>query len=485
MNFWKPTTIVLLGILLGTAGMMVYDRQQTPALSGTSSNPGVSAIFETSLAAPIGISDTTMTLASAAIIGTVTLPSGYTCFTLDSGTSITEYVCGTVSGTSVTGMLRGVSPVTGTTTVASLAFAHRRGADVKITDWPTLGIVNNQLNGRETVPNLLSYDDKVLIVTGSPTTTLATKYYVDNSVVSGAPNADTVTKGIVQIATAKQAASSTSLGTTGAADVLWSAYATDTPQACANTANGGCVAMTQLGKNTLRQTFLNLTEYFAFTGGVFSTNSTTTNATTTSQLGWGNIAMLVPTFAPSASGTVPTLSATSPFQITFQPQTTLDGVATTTPQAMAYATTSVSRTGDIHLSIFMPALVTNDQVCLILNNDRAADYGWSYYQNYVKLGNSTGENALVLYASAATTTTTALFDIHIMNQATSRKMVTWTAAMSSGTNIYPINITGSGVWSNTSNPITSIAISSGNNSVSTCGQTNTIPSGTIIRVYGQ
>lgn len=257
------------GGLLGLA--MLFGG--TPVFSGTASNPGVSAIFETSLAAPMAVSDTAMTLASNSIIGTVTLPSGYTCFTLDSGTNVTEYVCGTVSGTSVTGMLRGVSPVTGTTTVAALAFSHRRGADVKITDWPTLGILNNQLNGRETIPNLLTYDNKVLIVGGSASSTIATKYYVDNVVASGAPDASETVKGVVELATGIESASSTSLGGTGARLVPPSSACTS----IGGTAGYWCVITNAMGK--IQQSFFDFTQQFTFTGGIISTASSTFTTT--------------------------------------------------------------------------------------------------------------------------------------------------------------------------------------------------------------
>ena len=110
---------------------------------------------------------------------------------------------------------------------------------------------------------------------GAPTFTnplaLIDKFYVDNVVVSGAPNADTVTKGIVQLATALQAASSTTLGSTGASDVLRASYATDTPNTGTRTSN---VLMSDL-TGDLKQGWLNLSQLFTFTGGLTSTATTT------------------------------------------------------------------------------------------------------------------------------------------------------------------------------------------------------------------
>jgi len=114
------------------------------------------AIFQTSLASAIQGSSTEMTLVQNSIRGGGSL-SGYNCFTIDIGSSESEYVCGTVSGTSVTGLERGLSPEDGVTQVATLKFAHRRGASVQITDFPLIQRLRDQVDGDSTFDNVISY----------------------------------------------------------------------------------------------------------------------------------------------------------------------------------------------------------------------------------------------------------------------------------------------------------------------------------------
>lgn len=86
-------------------------------------------------------------------------------------------------------------------------------------------------------------------------------------VIAGASNATVAVKGIVQLPTARQAASSTALGSTGASNVLPASMATDTPTVggCSITSGllGGCVAISDLGGH-LKQAWLDLTQGFNF-----------------------------------------------------------------------------------------------------------------------------------------------------------------------------------------------------------------------------
>lgn len=118
--------------------------------------PEAVAVFETSLAAPITANATTMTLTSNSIRGGGSL-SGFNCFTIDEGSAQAEYVCGTVATTTVTGLTRGISPADGITEDTDLQFSHRRGANVKITDFPIIQRLKLQNNGEGTFENALSY----------------------------------------------------------------------------------------------------------------------------------------------------------------------------------------------------------------------------------------------------------------------------------------------------------------------------------------
>lgn len=236
-------------------------------------NPIISALFETSLAGRMLSSDTSMILVSnKADPAGNTLPSGYTCFTIDGNNASNEFVCGTVSGTSVTGLTRGLSYFTGTTTLSTLAVAHARGADVKITDYPGLIILNNQLRGVESIVGPIFYDGSVSTTTiGANRNDLASVGLVQDIAFNGASviNATTGAKGIVQIATQADAAASTALGTSGATVVLPASLATSTYNAA-----------TASGRIPVTDTNGHLPPLFVASSTQFSTTATTTLAAT-------------------------------------------------------------------------------------------------------------------------------------------------------------------------------------------------------------
>lgn len=187
-------------------------------------------LFETYLANSEGSTDTSMVLASSVLRDGSTL-SGYTCFTIDSNTPTVEYECGTVSGTTVSGLTRGIDAVTGTTSISSLEYAHHRGADVKITDYPTLTILSRIFQGIDGIAQPFFYDS------GVSTTSLTTNRsnivdygLLQDTALNGAGilNAGTGVKGVVQIATLVQSASSTGTGSSGAILVIPSSSATST-----------------------------------------------------------------------------------------------------------------------------------------------------------------------------------------------------------------------------------------------------------------
>jgi len=235
--------------------------------------PGGEALFETSLQSRISSTDTSMTLVANSVGGSAI--SGYHCFTIDEGRSDAEFVCGNVSGTTVTNLERGLSYVNGTSTASSLAWQHRTGADVKITDFPLVQRLRNQANGTETYPNKLYYDSSPTY-TGADNAAFASKGYVDSVALSGAPNGNTSTKGVFQEATGAQAAAGTATGSTGADLILSTRIATSTPY------NSGANVMPVTNTNEkLSQLFLDLTQFFNFSGGIETNASSTLNATTT------------------------------------------------------------------------------------------------------------------------------------------------------------------------------------------------------------
>ena len=161
--------------------------------------PLTPALFETSLASPISISDLSMTLAKGTLLDGSTL-SGYTCFTVDSGQPNLEYICGTASGTAITSLVRGVNPLNGTTSVASLIYSHRRGANVKVTDYPALSIQGRILSGLDGIPAEIRYDNTYSFATSS-NKTLVDKGYVDGIAIAGSPIMTTSVSGIAKLST--------------------------------------------------------------------------------------------------------------------------------------------------------------------------------------------------------------------------------------------------------------------------------------------
>lgn len=233
-----------------------------PQNFGASLPQGV-AVFETALLSAITSSASSMTLTANSVRGGSTL-SGFNCFTIDEGKAEREDVCGTVSGTTVSSLTRGVDPLTATTTNATLQFAHRRGAQVKVTDFPIIQIMRHQLNGSDTLASPMFYASGLSfssstnqipsalwvagfanvastsafnqILGGANTFTglqtfntlpqssavpgtgndLVNKTYVDGVAIAGASNADTTTKGIVEEATVAEINAGTATGGTGA-----------------------------------------------------------------------------------------------------------------------------------------------------------------------------------------------------------------------------------------------------------------------------
>lgn len=196
------------------------------------------SVFETYLANQMLSTDTSLTVASMTLRDGTAL-SGYACVTIDSNTATLEYTCGTVSGNTIINLVRGIDPISGTTTVSSLTFSHRRGADVKVTDYPIIALVGRILNGNDTLPNPIQYATNVSTSTlNSNGQNLASMNYVNGVAFAGAGviSATENAQGIVQLATATQTASGTILSSGGYPLVIQSKNATSTFNSAASAA---------------------------------------------------------------------------------------------------------------------------------------------------------------------------------------------------------------------------------------------------------
>lgn len=347
--------------------------------------PTVVALFESSLRSRVTAEATSMTLVSGTDASGDAL-SGTIGFVIDEGTTSEEFVICTASGTALTSCLRGLDPVDGETEVTALKKEHRRGASVKISNFPQLAIISRILNGDETIPNLLTYDTSVLIGVGSATSTLTTKYYVDNVAVAGASNADESTKGIGEIATPSEMAASTPTGGTGANLILWSKYATSTSQVAQNS-----IVITDTdGK--IDQSFYDLTEDFTWTG------EHTFNATTT----FSNMIDGVITFAGVAGETISALDAVYASSTDsggyYKTQATTT-VATTAPVFDGFAVSGASDGNTLYI-----------QVAGIVSGFTGLTAGSDYYIDEDGNLSTTADSYAEVYVGKAVSTTQILID---------------------------------------------------------------------------
>lgn len=165
--------------------------------------PVVTAGFETILQASISTTDTTMTLANLTNKAGNAI-TGYKCFTISEGSTNQEFICGTATTSNrIINMVRGIDPEDPGTSSSTLAFTHRRGENVKETDYPILGILARQNNGVDGFPNVLKYDSAPTHTYGQNqlTTWDKAKDYVDGIAIAGSPIMSTSLAGIAKLST--------------------------------------------------------------------------------------------------------------------------------------------------------------------------------------------------------------------------------------------------------------------------------------------
>lgn len=173
--------------------------------------------YNSSLALPLSPTQTsTMSLVSG-VDGNGTALNGAICFSVDTGNlSLVEDICGTASGTTVSNLSRGIDS-TGFNSSTTLAKNHRVGANVQVTNSPYEVQYYELLNGLQGFPTPLSYDASVTTSTiGVNSNNFASVGYANGLSFSGVPNASTIIKGIIQIATTLQLELGTATGSTGA-----------------------------------------------------------------------------------------------------------------------------------------------------------------------------------------------------------------------------------------------------------------------------
>lgn len=232
--------IGIISVALGAASLFGWvPETQAPAISqstdsvlvgGTFQTPSTVGLFTTSLAAKITSSDTSMTLVSSLDKEGVALASSTYGFIIDEGTSVEEFVLADCTGTACTNMTRGVSVTTATSSVSSLKFEHRRGASVKITTHPAVVFAINVLKGKQNIEMPLKYSSSVSTTTlAADRNSIASAGLVADTAFAsaGVIDATTAAKGVSELATQIETASSTSQGSSGVL-VIPASYATST-----------------------------------------------------------------------------------------------------------------------------------------------------------------------------------------------------------------------------------------------------------------
>jgi len=252
--------------------------------------PKIKALYEDSLQSKITSSATSMTL----IRGTDKQDrdlSGTYGFVIDEGNTIEEFVICDASGTALTNCLRGIDVEDGETEVADSQEEHRRGASVKISNFPQLAIISRVINGDENFPNLLVYENAQLGRDANATSSaIMAKAYMDSLAIAGSPTSTYSQIGMTMLGDYNDTASGTPSSTpTGAPLVVPTALTTSTPSAIMQTGDHNHYIPVSEDDGKLNQLWLDLTELFDFTT-IQSVRSTTTDTIYLAPNTWFDVA---------------------------------------------------------------------------------------------------------------------------------------------------------------------------------------------------
>lgn len=179
--------------------------------------PSAVALYVDSLASAITANDTSFTLVRGTDKTGTALASSTYGFIIDEGSANEEMVLANCTGTVCTGVIRGINPVSGTSTTDSLKKSHRRGAVVKMTDGPILITLSQILGGREGFGAIVKYDTSVATTSFTDRAQIVSKGYADDLAFNGAGvvDANTISKGVSELATAGEIANGTVSGGSG------------------------------------------------------------------------------------------------------------------------------------------------------------------------------------------------------------------------------------------------------------------------------
>lgn len=150
----------------------VGQKLETDAALGANI-PTVIAVYTDSLASRISNTASSFVLVRGTDKQSRNL-SGFYGFVMDEGTTSEEFVTANCVATACTIVARGIDVVDGETPVTALKFEHRRGATVKISNFPQLALLSRILSGLESASSTFMFGD------GTTTSTLNKYLKVDN-----------------------------------------------------------------------------------------------------------------------------------------------------------------------------------------------------------------------------------------------------------------------------------------------------------------
>lgn len=248
-------------------------------------------------------------------------------------TGITDNGDNTATLTGVTrGMLSKYPYTSGGT-----AYAHSASAIIVFSNNPQVYSRLASLENDQTWTGINTYNTRPKFASdtdSSNATDFVTVGQMSRQAISGASNASLSVKGIFQVPTALQIASSTPAGSTGALLALTSTSSTSTPSSLCGL---GCIPATQ-NNGKLSQSFLDLTQSYSWTGAHTFTSSATFNGSATFNI--------VPTFGSfSATSTTATSSVSGNFTVAKNASTTNMWVSGTCTNCTENGRSVVTNTG--------------------------------------------------------------------------------------------------------------------------------------------
>lgn len=288
--------------------------------------------------------------------------------------------------------------------------------------------------------------------------------------IAGAANASETANGIGELATGREAASSTFIGSTGGRLLLPASLATSSPSSIATST----IVMTQLdGK--INPLFLATSSLYSYNWGASMnlTGSTSIAASATSKLTLNSLPYSLPSTRGAASTT---LTENGAGQLGWYTPDWRILVSTTTTNAMATSTiTNIPAAKDLRIVIDTPQMSANSTLHLQFNGDTTSVYFW-YKLTQAGVSTSGGGGSLVRLSETDGTTVNIHTVLNVTNTATNPKLITGqTVGAETTGGGYADTLWGG--WYNTSAQISSLSIGCGLSGVN-------CPVGTRITIYG-